>query len=90
MAKRPSKHARPHRPLSTGWARGVERRDGDWVVRDVPADRATKDYRCPGCQGLIRSGTAHVVAWRAEPPLGHTSAVEHRRHHHTGCWERIR
>lgn len=90
MARRPSKHARPHLPLSTGWARAVERRDGSWVVRDVPADRATKEYRCPSCQGVITPGTAHVVAWPADPYTGQTSAVENRRHYHTGCWKRQR
>ena len=31
------------------------------------APRATKAYRCPGCDHEIRSGTAHVVVWRGRP-----------------------
>ena len=31
-----------------------------------PRARATKSYRCPGCDHEIRSGTAHVVVWPAD------------------------
>ncbi|GAT15208.1 hypothetical protein [Mycolicibacterium thermoresistibile] len=56
----------------------------DYHVRPVPAARATKIYRCPGCDHEIRSGTPHLVVWPAE--MGEW-AVEERRHWHTACWE---
>ena len=40
-----------------------------------------KEYRCPGCDQLIRSGLPHVVAW----PAGDPDAGD-RRHWHSGCW----
>lgn len=54
----------------------------DYEVRAVSASRATKVYRCPGCDHEIRSGTAHVVVW----PVGVSAGVEDRRHWHTPCW----
>jgi hypothetical protein len=55
----------------------------DYEVKSVAAARATKTYRCPGCDHEIRPNTAHVVVWRAE--LGE-AALEDRRHWHTPCW----
>ncbi|MDV3127949.1 hypothetical protein M1247_23730 [Mycobacterium sp. 21AC1] len=52
-----------------------------YEVRSIAASRATKTYRCPGCDHEIRSGTAHVVAWPVELGDG-----EDRRHWHTPCW----
>ena len=55
----------------------------EYEVRPVSAARATKVYRCPGCDHEIRSGTAHVVVW----PIGAGEAgLEDRRHWHTPCW----
>ncbi|WP_236976827.1 MULTISPECIES: hypothetical protein [Mycobacterium] len=54
----------------------------EYQVRPVAAARAVKTYRCPGCDHEIRSGTAHVVAWRADS----AEAVQDRRHWHTPCW----
>ncbi|HEU5159086.1 MAG TPA: ATP/GTP-binding protein [Streptosporangiaceae bacterium] len=66
-------------------AHGLERvesgRDGDWVVRAIPAAGATKAYRCPGCDQEIVAGVPHVVAWLADRP-----GAEDRRHWHTSCW----
>ena len=56
--------------------------DGEWVVRQVSAAQATKDYRCPGCDHEIRPGVAHVVAWPAEE----RGSVADRRHWHSPCW----
>jgi hypothetical protein len=53
----------------------------DWVVRPVAGARATKVYRCPGCDHEIVAGTPHVVVWREDD-------VEDRRHWHTPCWRR--
>jgi hypothetical protein len=55
----------------------------DYEVRPVAGARATKTYRCPGCDHEIRPGTAHLVVWPAD--LGE-SAVDERRHWHTPCW----
>ncbi|MFY9921762.1 MAG: hypothetical protein WAL26_25740 [Mycobacterium sp.] len=56
----------------------------DYEVRPIAASRATKTYRCPGCDHEIRPGTAHLVVWQIE--LGE-NAVEDRRHWHTPCWQ---
>ncbi|MFV0406077.1 MAG: hypothetical protein ACK5LN_04545 [Propioniciclava sp.] len=91
MARRPSKHLRTPRPLHTaGFARTQEKSDGSWQVQSMPADRANKLYTCPSCQRPIALGTAHVVAWPSETPLGQSRAVDGRRHWHISCWERRR
>jgi len=88
VARRPSKHLRPARPLSAGHATSAVKADGAWVVRSIPGARADKTYRCPGCQQPVSPGTPHVVVWPVEPSLGAASGVEERRHWHTGCWQR--
>lgn len=72
--------------LQHGGARREVRRGSDWWVREVPASRAEKEYRCPGCGNAIPVGTAHVVAWNAEYLFGDASAVRDRRHWHAHCW----
>jgi hypothetical protein len=54
--------------------------DGDWVVRTISGESATKTYRCPGCDHELLPGTPHVVAWR-EGEEGN------RRHWHRPCWQ---
>lgn len=89
MARRPSKHLRPPRPLGSGHARAEQRTDGRWVVRSIAGAAATKEYRCPGCSRPIPPGTPHVVVWPAEPSSWLVdSPVTERRHWHTGCWSR--
>jgi hypothetical protein len=88
MARRQSKHLRPARPLSAGHATSVIKGDGRWILRSVPGAAATKAYRCPGCNAEIHRGTPHVVAWPDTPGMFSQSAVEERRHWHTGCWQR--
>lgn len=90
VAKRPSKHLRPARPLSAGHATSAMKADGRWIVRSVPGASATKTYTCPGCQRPIPPGTAHTVAWPSAPTgFGSgLSPVDERRHWHTGCWNR--
>ncbi|MGE2732876.1 hypothetical protein [Mycolicibacterium vaccae] len=58
----------------------------DYEVRPVPAARATKVYRCPGCDHEIRPATAHVVVWPASGSVGASGGVDDRRHWHTACW----
>jgi len=85
VARRTDKHARAHRPLRlTGAA--VQRGDGAFVTRTVPAGTSVKAYTCPGCHRPIAPGLAHLVAWPAVPPLGSSTTIEHRRHWHTACW----
>ena len=78
---------RPRRPehvplRSAAATRRESAPDGDWVVRSVPGSAAGKDYRCPGCQQLIRAGTGHVVTW----PADELGSVSDRRHWHASCW----
>ncbi|MGV0646104.1 hypothetical protein [Mycolicibacterium sp. XJ879] len=54
----------------------------EYEVRPVPASRATKTYRCPGCDHEIQPGTPHLVVFPAEGG----GAIEDRRHWHTPCW----
>ncbi|MGH3566506.1 MAG: hypothetical protein ACRDRH_10830 [Pseudonocardia sp.] len=56
--------------------------DGEWLVRSVPGASSSKDYRCPGCDQLIPSGTGHLVTW----PAGDYGSVDDRRHWHESCW----
>jgi len=90
MARRPSKHLRPPRPLDPNLGTSAQRLDGRWIVRTVPGAAAAKAYRCPGCAQTIPPGTPHVVVWSAEPGLTGAAGVEERRHWHRGCWERRR
>ncbi|NLI03976.1 MAG: ATP/GTP-binding protein [Actinomycetaceae bacterium] len=47
---------------------------------------AAKEYICPGCNGVIPVGQAHVVAWTDEHFFGAQAGQRERRHWHTGCW----
>ncbi|MEA2555476.1 MAG: hypothetical protein QOI60_807, partial [Actinomycetota bacterium] len=40
-----------------------------------------KEYRCPGCDHVVRAGVWHLV-------VVPTSDVDSRRHWHTECWKR--
>lgn len=81
---RSRRHRRPeHAPLrSAALTRRESAPDGDWVVRTIPGSSAGKDYRCPGCQQVIRAGTGHVVTW----PADELGSVADRRHWHAACW----
>lgn len=89
MARRPSKHTRPFRELRTttgGGQRAEDRTDGRWVVRTMTGAAAVKAYRCPGCLRTIPAGTAHLVVWPYDPPIGGSQTIPERRHWHTACW----
>ena len=88
MARRPSKHTRPARPLRPGHATSEIKSDGRWIIRSVPGAAAAKVYRCPGCNQLIPPSTPHLVAWPDQPGLLSASGVDERRHWHTNCWQR--
>lgn len=80
---------RPGRRPATGsgWQQAQSTRDGEFLVRTVPGAQAQKTYRCPGCQQVIASGTAHLVVW-PEWTGDDEGGVAQRRHWHTGCWQR--
>ncbi len=59
--------------IAPGWAQAE-----GFSVRSVQGD---KEYRCPGCQQLVRPGAAHLVVVPDEDPRD-------RRHWHTPCWRR--
>jgi hypothetical protein len=88
VAKRPSKHLRPARPILDHFAATQHKADGEWMVGNMSADRAGKEYLCPGCQQRISVGVAHLVVWPVDPSIGSTSPVAERRHWHTVCWNR--
>jgi hypothetical protein len=56
-------------------------RGEQYSVRSVSGSMTVKDYRCPGCDQLLRAGQPHVVAWPAREP-----DASSRRHWHTPCW----
>jgi len=58
----------------------------EYVVRRVTGSAATKPYRCPGCDQLIRPATPHVVAWPVVASMFSSSGLDERRHWHTACW----
>ncbi|HLP23608.1 MAG TPA: hypothetical protein VK139_06165 [Microbacteriaceae bacterium] len=73
--------------LLAGWRRTEVRRGRSWTVQPIAAPSATKAYRCPGCVVEISPGTAHIVAWPADGPMGESGALDSRRHWHTHCWK---
>ncbi|MFZ2527778.1 MAG: ATP/GTP-binding protein [Rhodococcus sp. (in: high G+C Gram-positive bacteria)] len=73
----------PHASAAVRTEHGPAGSDSErFTVRTVPGSRATKSYRCPGCDHEIAAGVAHVVAWPADSPGG----ADDRRHWHSGCW----
>jgi len=72
--------------LLAGWKRTETRRGVEWTVQPVGAPQAVKPYTCPGCQGTISPGTAHVVTWRSGGILGDAADLAARRHWHEHCW----
>ena len=88
MARRVSKHLRPHRPLRLQGITRVQRRGQVWEYHPIPANHSQKEYRCPFCQQTIKIGQPHIVAWPQEPPFGGGQGSDYRRHWHTPCWKR--
>ena len=66
------------------WGATETWRGEEYLVRAVTGERATKAYRCPGCDHEIAVGVPHRVVWRAEGLGG----ADERRHWHTPCWAR--
>lgn len=67
---------------------GVQKETGpggrQFNVRNIPS--GAKEYRCPGCQQMIRPGTPHIVAWTEDTLWGAEYGIEGRRHWHNSCW----
>ncbi|MCG5434469.1 hypothetical protein LV457_19540 [Mycobacterium sp. MYCO198283] len=78
--RRPPRRAGAPPPLPAARRIEVGPDGDDYEVRAVAGSRATKTYRCPGCDHEIRPGVAHLVAWPAD------RAPDDRRHWHTPCW----
>ncbi|MFJ1460215.1 ATP/GTP-binding protein [Nocardia wallacei] len=77
----PARSQRDLRPIGDVFGRTEPGPDGEtYIVRTIPGSRATKTYRCPGCDHEIRPRTPHLVAWREQ------GGEDDRRHWHTGCW----
>lgn len=64
-----------------GGASLVQWRGEDWRVMPITGAAAGKEYRCPGCDQLVRVGQGHVVVW-----ADHDADADDRRHWHTTCW----
>jgi len=62
-------------------------RGEEFEVRLVTGSSATKPYRCPGCDQMIRPATPHTVAWPVVPSMFSKSGVDERRHWHNPCWK---
>lgn len=49
----------------------------EYIVQQIP--QARKQYACPGCNGVVMIGEAHIVAWTEEgwfgKEAGHAIAV---------------
>nr|WP_229675607.1 ATP/GTP-binding protein [Hoyosella rhizosphaerae] len=86
---RHGKASSSHRPLglsgprvATGTPVGFGS-DSEFLVRQITGAAATKPYRCPGCDQVIGTGVAHVVAWP-----NRSGGTDERRHWHQGCWNK--
>lgn len=64
-----------------GGASQVQWRGETWRVMPITGASAAKDYRCPGCDQLVRRGQGHVVVWSEYDADG-----DDRRHWHVACW----
>ena len=91
MARRNKPKREEHVPLDlnrTLGSRRVETRRGEaYIVQDIPAANAQKEYSCPGCVIPIAIGMVHLVAWREEGLFGEEAALRDRRHWHIPCWK---
>jgi hypothetical protein len=76
--------------ILAGRSHTESKRDGLWNVQPHGGRGSrSRSYVCPGCGLEIRTGTAHIVAWRADGILGEVDDLAGRRHWHDHCW-RIR
>lgn len=55
-----------------------------WAVLagfEIRTVRGEREYRCPGCDHVVRAGSQHLVVVPVDD-------VDARRHWHTECWRR--
>lgn len=88
---RKSKHEE-HEPLNmdrlrTGYRTTENKRGYTYTVQPISAERAVKNYVCPGCNLSVDQGVAHLVAWRMDGIMGEHNDVSERRHWHNHCWK---
>ena len=88
MSKRRASSRRARGPLGGTDAATESKADGEWFVRAVTGAASVKDYRCPGCDHLIRPATPHIVSWPVQKSLLSEVGLDERRHWHTACWRR--
>ncbi|WP_153502865.1 hypothetical protein [Cumulibacter manganitolerans] len=85
MPRHNRRSSEPERTSSFGGVFGgavvVEWRGEPWRVMPITGAAAAKEYRCPGCDQVVRVRQGHVVVWSEYDRTG-----EDRRHWHTGCW----
>ncbi|HEV7192394.1 MAG TPA: hypothetical protein VGN35_04240 [Jatrophihabitantaceae bacterium] len=79
--RRAASSAREPAAASTVGERRDEWRGEVYVVRGVTSHGAAKEYRCPGCDQVIRVGQPHLVVW---PEFD--DDADDRRHWHATCW----
>ncbi len=89
----PRRHRRDPEPedldlsrLTVGFRKSEQRRGRTWSVQPISAANAQKVYRCPGCQGEVAIGIAHLVVWAEDGLFGEAADLADRRHWHTHCW----
>lgn len=87
--RRSKKYSRETRELNTYALMGYTSRETtaeglEFKVHHIRS--AAKEYVCPGCQGTIRVGEAHEVAWTEDHFFGAEAGQRDRRHWHTACW----
>jgi hypothetical protein len=85
MPRRNRRTGDPARSAGLGGAFGgaalVQWRGEPWRVLPIAGAAAVKEYRCPGCDQVVRVGQGHVVVWSEYDRDG-----SDRRHWHTSCW----
>lgn len=90
MARRNRPKREEHVPLDLNRASGGRRveskRGEDWIVQEITAERALKQYSCPGCVLSIEPGVPHLVCWQSEGFFGEDASLADRRHWHRDCW----
>lgn len=89
MGRRRNKYEREFRPIDPDRLMNYthyETADNGMEFKVHRIRAAAKEYVCPGCNGIIMVGQAHVVAWTEDSWFGARAGQEARRHWHESCW----
>ncbi|MFV0534593.1 MAG: hypothetical protein ACK5MR_13175 [Cumulibacter sp.] len=85
MPRHNRRRSEPQRTSSVpgilGASNEVDWKGERWRVVPVTGSAARKEYRCPGCDQVVRIGQGHVVVWSHYDVDG-----DDRRHWHSPCW----